>query len=88
VANKYSPEFVQRVQEIAHSDEISVLLDGLIEKYSDNWRTSDPGNTQNREHLYRMIQAVEGLKAEFRAVSLDEVITAHNRALTKASKWS
>jgi hypothetical protein len=79
---------VMRIQEIAHSDEISILLNGMVEMYSESWRASAPEGTQTREHLYRMIQAVEGLKAQFRSVSLDEVVEAHNRALQRASKWS
>ena len=65
-----------------------MLLDGLIEKYSASWRATAPEQTQQRDHLYRMVQAVEGLKNEIRSIALDEVIEAHNRGLQRASNWS
>ena len=87
--NKPVPrEFVERVQEFAHSTEVELILDHLIEKYQEGWRTSPPEQADRREHLYRMVQAVEGLKNEIRSIALGEIVEAHNRGLKNASTWS
>lgn len=86
--NKYPPEFIERVQQFAHSDEVQVLLDALVEKYSESWRNTSPERPAEREHLYRMVRAVEGLKTEIRSIALDQVIEAHNRGLRSAANWS
>src|SRR4051812_28081003 len=80
-------EFVERIQQFAASDEVELILDALIEKYQASWRTSAPENPAQREHLYRMVLAVEGLKNEIRNVAQDDIITAHNKGLQRASNW-
>lgn len=75
------PGFIQEIKDFSKSDAIASLLDTLIEKYSDSWRNTDPEKAQTREHLYRMVQAVEGLKNEIRAINHDAIVSAWNHSL-------
>jgi hypothetical protein len=88
VSNRPPQEFIERVQQFAQSDEVELILDALIEKYTASWRTSSPEQPQTREHLYRMVLAVEGLKNEIRTIAQDQIITAFNKGLQRASNWS
>ena len=74
-------EFVERVQVLAQSQDLQTLLDIVADKYLEEWRTSPPEKADHREHLYRMVQAVEALKKEVQTIALDEHVNAHNARL-------
>jgi hypothetical protein len=81
-------ELVERVQALSQDDALQFLLGLMVEKYSEEWRTTPPERADRREHLYRMIQATEGLRTEVRNVATDEAITVYNRGLQNKTKWS
>lgn len=81
-------ELVERVQSMANDDAFHFLLDLMIQKYSEDWRTTPPEDAAKREHLYHLIQATEGLRAEVRTIASDEAITVYNRGLQNRTKWS
>jgi hypothetical protein len=81
-------EFVERVENLAHDDALGFLLDMLVEKYSEEWRTTPLEREDRRKHLYHMVQATEGLRAEVRSIASSEAITVYNRALQNKTKWS
>jgi hypothetical protein len=74
-------DFVERVQVLAQSRDLSILLDLVVERYLEEWRTSPPEKAERREYLYRMVQAVEALKKEVQTIAVDEYVTAHNSRL-------
>lgn len=74
-------EFVERMQVLAQGRDFQTLLDLVAERYLEEWRTSPPEKAEQREHLYRMVQAVEALRKEVQTIALDEYVTAHNSRL-------
>lgn len=73
-----SREQIDFIKSIARSEALGLIIDGLITKYIQSWRTSSPEQPDRREHLYRMVQACEGLRGEILAISDDDLVTAHN----------
>lgn len=73
-----SREQLDFIKSIAKSDSLGLIIDGLIHKYMQSWRTSSPEQPNQREHLYRMVLACEGLRGELTAISDDDLVTAHN----------
>jgi hypothetical protein len=75
-------DFVERMQVLAQSRDFNTLIDLLIEKYQEEWRTSPPGApAEHREDLHRMVRACEALRKEVQSIALDERIEAHNARL-------
>lgn len=81
VNSRLPTDFVRRVEEFAHSDEVEWVLDMVSDKYVEGWRTSPPDQANRREHLYRMVQAVEALKNEIRSITQEDIVTAYNKGL-------
>jgi hypothetical protein len=81
-------EFKRAITQFARSDDVECLLDGLQARYLGSWASSRADQAEHREHLYRMVQAVEALKAEIRSVASDEAFVALNsrRVLKKIQK--
>lgn len=81
MTSKHDPEFVRAVQELAYSDAVENILDGLIAKYTAGWKDTRPDDPCHREHCWRMVKAVEALKNEIRAIATAERIDNHNSRL-------
>lgn len=80
--------FIDEVQAFARSDAVEWLLEGLIEKYQEQWRSSAPDNQSAREDAYRMVRALGDLKTEIRRVDRDGAVDAYNSGLRRAQNWS
>ena len=76
-------EIVEQITAFAHSDAVETLLEGMQAEYEARWRSSKPEDTAQREHLYRMVQAVEGLKSEIKRVAQDDTVGLYNRGLLR-----
>lgn len=74
-------DFAERMQVLAQSRDFHTLLDLLVEKYQEDWRTSPPDAAARREDLHRMVRAVEDLRKEVQTLALDQKIDAHNARL-------
>lgn len=82
-------EFVEQVQRFATSDVVEQLLDGMKAGYEQDWGSTQPEDSARREHLYHMVQAVEGLKSELRRIAQSDMVDLFNRgALRRDPKWS
>lgn len=88
MSEKLPREFVERVEALAHDPALDFLIDLLVEKYSEAWRTTPPERADRREHLFHMVQAAEGLRSEVRNIASTEAITVYNRGLQNKTKWS
>jgi hypothetical protein len=83
------PEHVrQQIETMFHSDSMEWMLDCLIERAQEEWRTSPPDDPAARERLYWKVQAVEGLKSEVKRICTADAVEAHNRALRRQRNWS
>jgi hypothetical protein len=80
--------FIDEIQHFARSDAVEWLLDGLIEKYQDAWRSSAPDAQPAREDAYRMVRALGDLKTEIRRVDRDDAVDSFNRGLRRTQNWS
>lgn len=76
-------EVVEQITAFARSDAIETLLAGMQAEYEARWRSSKPEDTAHREHLYRMVQAVEGLKSEIKRVAQSDMVDLYNRGLLR-----
>lgn len=74
-------DFVERMQVLAQSTDFSTLIDVLISKYQEDWRTSPPERADRREEIYRMIAACDALRKEVQNIALGDAVTAHNQSL-------
>jgi hypothetical protein len=82
-------EFVEQVQRFASSDVVEQLLDGMKARYEQDWGSTRPEDSARREHLYHMVQAVEGLKSELRSIAQSDLVDLYNRgALRRSPNWS
>jgi hypothetical protein len=86
--SKLPRELVERVQALAEDDALHFLIDMMIARYTEEWRTTPPERAEHREHLYRMVQAADALRSEVRNTATDEAITVFNRGLQNKTKWS
>lgn len=87
--NKPPREFVEQVQRFAGSDVVEQLLDGMKARYEHDWGLTKPEDSARREHLYHMVQAVEGLKSELARVAQSDLVDLYNRgALRRSPNWS
>lgn len=86
--NRLPPHVTAEIEQFAHSDTVQLVLDGLIDRHQEQWRTSAPENAASREDAYRMVRAIEGLKSELRRLSRDEAVEAYNLALRRKQNWS
>lgn len=79
--------FVERVTDFARSDDFERLIDSLRAKYLASWEQSRIEDVASREHLYRMVHAVEALKNEIASLANDQSVRAFNsrRALAKGN---
>lgn len=73
---------------MANDDALHFILDLLVEKYSEEWRTTPSDRADRRDHLYHMVRATEGLRSEVRNIASDDAITVYNRSLQSKQKWS
>lgn len=81
-------EFVEQVIAFAKSDAVEILLNGLQATYEQDWAQSKPEDKDRREHLYRMVQAVEGLKSELRRIAQSDTVQLYNRGASRKPTWS
>ena len=78
MAEEREREFKRAITEFATSDDVERLLDGLQARYLGSWASSRPDQGEHREHLYRMVQAIEAVKNEIRIVATDDAFAALN----------
>ena len=71
-------DFLAEVESFAKSDAVEQLLDNLVDGYMNAWKGTSPTQGEHREHLFRMVTAVEALKNEIRSVAMNERVTIHN----------
>lgn len=86
--SKAPQHFIDEVQQFAQSDAVEWLIEGLIDKYQEQWRSSDPDAQSAREDAYRMVRALGDLKTEIRRVNRDDAVDSFNRGLRRANNWS
>lgn len=75
------PDQVEYVKSIFNSRELQLIFDIMKEKYAQSWMDSKVDDTQQRDHLYRMVSAVDRLKSELTGAALDSAITSYNEKL-------
>ncbi|CAB4200507.1 hypothetical protein UFOVP1339_48 [uncultured Caudovirales phage] len=71
-------DFLKEIESFAASDAVEQLLDNMIDLYTNAWRGTTHAQGEHREHLFRMVTAVEALKNEIRSVAMNERVTIHN----------
>lgn len=57
---------------------LNAVFQRLIDKYMESWRGSPPEQADTREHLHRMVNAVEALKRELQSVAANRKVAAFN----------
>jgi len=80
-------EFVQRVGDFARTADFGRLTETLRAKYMEAWENSRVTDVDTREHLFRMVRAVEALKNEIESIANDQAVRAFNsrRLLVKGN---
>ena len=82
-----SAEQIDHLKSLAKDTGLGTVIDALIHKYTESWRTYAPEYPERREHLYRMVLACEGLRTEITSISSDDLIAAfNNRSRTNGTK--
>jgi len=74
-------DLVSQAQAFADSEAVAELLNRLEQKFIEDWKTTVPVGTDTREHYYRMILAINALRAELRNVAQSTKIKDWNRRL-------
>ena len=74
-------DLVSQAQAFADSEAVAELLNRLESKFVDDWKATVPVGTDTREHYYRMILAINALRAELRNVAQSIKIKDWNRRL-------
>ena len=72
---------VEYVKTLIRSNELTLVFEIMKEKYAQSWMNTKLEDEEHRKHLYRMISAVEALKAELTGIALDQAVTQHNNRL-------
>ncbi len=76
-------QFIDEATTFAHSDVVSELLDTMEANYTAAWKATSEGDIDKREHLYRMIMAINALRMELGSVAQDDAVKAFNRRLRR-----
>jgi hypothetical protein len=74
-------DLVSQAQAFADSEAVAELLNRLEQKFIEDWKATVPVGTDTREHYYRMILAINALRAELRNVAQSTKINDWNRRL-------
>lgn len=74
-------QFIDEATSFANSTVVSELIDILEANYVTTWKATPAEEFDKREHLYRMVVAVNALRNELRSVSQGGLIKAWNRRL-------
>lgn len=74
-------DLINQAQAFADSEAVSELLNRLEQKFIEDWKATVPVGTDTREHYYRMILAINALRAELRNVAQSTKIKDWNRRL-------
>ena len=69
---KFTFEEREHLKDLAKDHLLGELLSAMSAKYMESWRASGSADVEKREHAYRMVLAVDELKAELKGVELDE----------------
>lgn len=56
-----------KAQQILREPIVVEAFDTLEELYKDLWRLSDPENSEDREHYYRCLLALDAFKGHFKS---------------------
>jgi hypothetical protein len=70
-----------QAQAFASSDAVTELLNRLEQKFTEDWKATVPVGGETREHCYRMVLAVNALRAEMKNVAQSTKINDWNRRL-------
>jgi hypothetical protein len=82
------PEIREQIETLFRTDSVEWMLDCLIERAQEAWRTSPQGDTATRERLYWKVQAIEDLKSEIKRICTNDAVEAFNGALRRQKNWS
>lgn len=79
---------LDEIRAFAMSDAVEALLDGLRAEYEQNWGATASHEKDRREHLYHMVQAVDGLKSEIRRVAQKADVDFYVSGRRRKPDWS
>lgn len=74
-------QYLDEATSFAHSEVVSEMLDTMEANYTAAWKSTPEGDIDKREHLYRMVMAVNALRDELRSAAQSDAVTAWNRRL-------
>jgi hypothetical protein len=74
-------DLVRRAQDMDSNPALDEIAQRVIEKYTHVFINSAPTEVEAREDAYRMIKAVNELRAEIKSVAISNSVTAWNRGL-------
>lgn len=74
-------DLVRGAQDLDTNPALDEIVRRLIEKYSHIFINSAPTEVEARENAYRMIKAVNELRAEIKSVAISPSVNAWNRGL-------
>lgn len=83
------PEDIRlEIETLFRTDSVEWMLNCLIERAQEAWRTSPPEDAARRERLFWKVQAIEELKSEISRISQADAVEAYNGALRRTRNWS
>jgi hypothetical protein len=71
-------EKARRAKEIMEDDVFLSVFSDLEEKYTADWRNSQPADTQKRETAWSAIRALGDIKGKLHSVANAPKVDAHN----------
>ncbi|UOF77948.1 hypothetical protein [Caudoviricetes sp.] len=74
-------DLVRRAQDLDSNPALAEIVQRVVEKYTTIFINSAPTDVEAREDAYRMIKAVNELRAEIKAVAISNSVSAWNRGL-------
>jgi hypothetical protein len=77
----FEPELLNQAKAFADSDAVAELLNRLEQKFIADWKATVPVGEATREHCYRMVLAIDALRAEMKNVAQSIKINEWNRRL-------
>lgn len=76
-------ELWREAKAFAGSASFKEVLRLLEEKFTDDWRFSDPDNSRSRDDAYHMVRAIAALRDELTALAVTPDVTQFNRRLKR-----
>lgn len=63
-----------------NDEAVDLALKTIVDDAKDRWATSRPNDTEGRESTFRMISAVDAVKAQLKRMADDALVEASNAA--------